>query len=171
MPSCDGAMVSGPRRRKRIFEPHQPAPQQRMIGLVERPHALDLVDRALLQMVLQVAPDARACRARRRCRAAPSQSAGPTPESCRICGRADRAGRTGSPRPCVRASTTSPSWRNRTPTARPPSNDQPFDQHAGLQPQIRPVEHRLEEAARRRPAPAALLVDVEIADAVRCRRY
>ena len=44
-------------------------------------------------------------------------------------------------------------------------DDQPVDQHVLFQPQIGAVQHRLEEAARRRPAPAALLVDVEIADA------
>ncbi len=43
--------------------------------------------------------------------------------------------------------------------------DQALDQATGLQPQVRPLQHRLEEAARRRPAPAALLVDVEIAGA------
>ena len=37
--------------------------------------------------------------------------------------------------------------------------------HMGLEPQVRPVQCRLEEAACRRPAPAALLVDMEIADA------
>ena len=35
-----------------------------------------------------------------------------------------------------------------------------FDKTLGLEPQVRAIEHRLEEAARRRPAPAALLVDV-----------
>src|SRR5262249_5574257 len=35
-----------------------------------------------------------------------------------------------------------------------------------LDPQVWPVHHRLEEAARRRPAPPALLVDVEIAGAL-----
>ena len=35
-----------------------------------------------------------------------------------------------------------------------------FDQALRLEPQVLPVEHRLEKAARRRPAPAALLVDV-----------
>ena len=44
-------------------------------------------------------------------------------------------------------------------------DDQPVDQHVLFQPQIAAVQHRLEEAARRRPAPAALLVDVEIAGA------
>ena len=40
-----------------------------------------------------------------------------------------------------------------------------FDQAAGFEPQIGALERRLEEGARRRPAPAALLVDVEGADA------
>src|SRR5664279_209214 len=41
-----------------IVEAHHPAPCQRIIGLVEGANAVDLVDRALLQMVLQIAPDA-----------------------------------------------------------------------------------------------------------------
>src|SRR5690348_14253479 len=36
-----------------------------------------------------------------------------------------------------------------------------FDQAAGLEPQIGPMKHRLEEGARRRPAPSALLVHVK----------
>ena len=42
-----------------IIEPHHAAPEQIVVGLVQRADALDLVDRALLQMVLQIAPDAR----------------------------------------------------------------------------------------------------------------
>ncbi len=41
-----------------IIEAHQAAPDKRIIGLVEGADALDLIDRALLQMVLQIAPDA-----------------------------------------------------------------------------------------------------------------
>src|SRR6185369_8756642 len=41
-----------------------------------------------------------------------------------------------------------------------------FHQALGFQPQVRPAEHRLEKAARRRPAPPALLVDVEDARAL-----
>ena len=36
-----------------------------------------------------------------------------------------------------------------------------FGEAAGFEPQIGPMEHRLEESARRRPAPAALLVHME----------
>ncbi len=42
-----------------IIEPHQAAPEQIVVGLVQRADAKNLVDRALLQMVLQVAADAR----------------------------------------------------------------------------------------------------------------
>ena len=40
-----------------------------------------------------------------------------------------------------------------------------FNQAAGFQPQVRPLEHRLEERSRGRPAPAALLVHMKGADA------
>src|SRR5690349_23179797 len=45
-------------------------------------------------------------------------------------------------------------------------DEKPVDQYVGFQPQIGPREYRLQEAARRRPAPAALLVDMEIANAL-----
>src|SRR5215475_8463535 len=41
-----------------------------------------------------------------------------------------------------------------------------LDQAAGLELEVRAAEHRLEEAARRRPAPPTLLVDVEGARAL-----
>src|SRR5215213_6605828 len=41
-----------------IIEAHQPASDERIIGLVEGASALHLVDRPLLQMILQIAPDA-----------------------------------------------------------------------------------------------------------------
>ncbi len=65
--------------------------------------------------------------------------------------------------PLARASTSFPPWRNCTPTARLPSNDDLLDQHAGFQPQVRTIEHRLQEGGRDRHAQPALLVDVEVA--------
>ena len=59
MPSCEGAMVERALLEQGIFGAHQGAADQRMIGLVERLDAVDLEDRALLKMVLQVAADAR----------------------------------------------------------------------------------------------------------------
>ena len=44
---------------KRVVEAHQAAPQIGVVGLIERTHAGNLVNRALLQMVLQISPDAR----------------------------------------------------------------------------------------------------------------
>ena len=46
--------------------------------------------------------------------------------------------------------------------ARLPSNRTRSDRHVGLQPQIGAMQHRFQKAPRRRPAPAALLVDVKI---------
>ena len=42
-----------------VVEPHHAAPDQIVVGLIQRADALDLVDRTLLQMVLQVAPHTR----------------------------------------------------------------------------------------------------------------
>src|SRR5258707_7040979 len=41
-----------------IVEPHQSAAEERIISLVQGTDAMNLVDSALLQMVLQIAPDA-----------------------------------------------------------------------------------------------------------------
>src|SRR6185437_7129998 len=41
-----------------------------------------------------------------------------------------------------------------------------FRQTTGFEPEIFPMQRRFEKAARRRPAPPALLIDVEIADAL-----
>src|SRR6185369_2285078 len=41
-----------------------------------------------------------------------------------------------------------------------------FDQTARFEAKVSPMQHRLEKTTRRRPAPAPLLVDVEITDAV-----
>ena len=57
IPSWDGAMVRGPRRNNAIFETHQRASDQRVIGLIERFDAMHPVDRPLLQVVLQIAAD------------------------------------------------------------------------------------------------------------------
>ena len=42
----------GPAAAERIIEPHQAAPEQRIVSLVQGADAMNLVDRALLQMVL-----------------------------------------------------------------------------------------------------------------------
>ena len=119
-PSCDGAMVSGPVRRKSVFEAHGgPLPEPGIVG-VERPDAADLVDRPELQVVLQVLADAGKVRGPPGCRAPASRSASPTPDSSRIFGEPTApAARITSP--AARARWRSPPRRNRTPVARPPS--------------------------------------------------
>ena len=89
-------------------------------------------------------------------------AAGPMPESMQDLRRADRAGRQDDFAAAL-AVRAAPPWRNATPMAacrrrvsrstRQPVSSFRFD----------PVQHRLEESARRRPAPAAPLGDVEIA--------
>src|ERR1700730_1649081 len=78
--------------------------------------------------------------------------------------RADRAGgeddfTTAARRP--RLSALGPAHAGGTPAV----EHDAFGQAAGFEPQIGAFERRLEEGTRRRPAPAALLVDVEGADA------
>ena len=165
MPSCDGAMVSGPRRRKRIVEPHQAAPEQRMIGLVQGAHAVDLVDRALLQMVLQVAA-----------RRPGASSTGVDPErrqpfrrpdagAMQHLDRSDRAGAQDHLALGARLDDLAALHEAHAGGAAV-LDDQPVDQHVRFEPQVGPLQRRLQKAARRRPAPPALLVDVEIADAL-----
>jgi hypothetical protein len=45
-------------------------------------------------------------------------------------------------------------------------DEKPVDEHVFLKPQIGALQGWLEEAARRRPAAAALLIDMKIADAL-----
>src|SRR6202051_428644 len=71
--------------------------------------------------------------------------AGPTPDSIMICGEPI------DPAPAAGA---------------PAFEHEAFDQAAGLQPQVGAIEHRLEEGAGCRPAPAALLGDMEGANAL-----
>ena len=82
-----------------------------------------------------------------------SCAAGPTPDSIRRCGEPiEPAARITSPR--QRAERASPFCRQRTPLARLPVEIEAFDQAAGFEPQILPVQHRLEKpraADQRRP--------------------
>ena len=90
---------------------------------------------------------------------------GPTPDSSNSCTEPiDPAARITSPR--QRAALAPPSWRQRTPTGALAVEHDALHQAAGLEPQVRPLQRRLEKAARRRPAPPAMLVDVERARAL-----
>ena len=94
-----------------------------------------------------------------------SSRAGPTPDSLRICDRADRAGREDHLAATARRSAFAVLPPAHAGGALAVEHDA-FHQALGFQPQVRPAERRLEKAARRRPAPPALLVDVEDARAL-----
>ena len=52
-------MVSGPRRNSAYSASMRAKPERRVIALVQRRDAVDLVDQAQLQVILQIAADAR----------------------------------------------------------------------------------------------------------------
>ena len=152
---------AAPQQRK--FGEHARHAESRVIALVERGNAVDFVDHAQLQMILQIGADSR-----------PVEHDG-NAELLQLLRRADtgqhhdlrRADRAGGEddftatarRP--RLSALRPAHAGGAPAV----EHDTFDQAAGLEPQVGTLEHRLEEGARRRPAPAALLVDVEGTDA------
>src|SRR4029077_15102176 len=126
-------------------------------------HARDLVDHAQLQMILQVLPDARPVEHDRDTeieQIAPRPDAGEQQQLP----RADRAGRENDLAPGARGlarAVLAPGHAGRAPAVELDA----LGEAAGFDPKVRPVEHRLPKSARRRPAPPAPLVDVEITGA------
>ena len=164
MPSCEGAMVSGPRRKQGVLCAHQRAADQRVIAGVERLGAGHLVDGTLLQVVLQVAADARLVEQHRHARR--RQPVGRTDARTLQDRRPSRSSRPrGSPRPWRaprtpgRLAGSARRWRGGRRTAACSTSTPVSSRRFG------PLQRRLQKAARRRPAPAAPLVDVEEADA------
>ena len=166
MPSCDGAMVIGPAPAQRIFEPHHRPLEQGAIVDIERARALDAEDRAELQVVLQILADAGKRMRPRGTPIAASTSGRPTPDSSSSCGEpiAPAASIT-SPR--ARASRLAPSRRiahaDRAPARRTGSARH---ERRSTTRRLGRLEHRLQKAGRRAPAPAAPLVDLEIVRAL-----
>src|SRR5512133_2370023 len=153
-----------PTAAERIVEAHQAAPHQRIIGLVERANTRDLVDRALLQMVLQIAADALAVEHRldpKRREPVGRADAG----SMQYLERSNRAG--AQDHFAFGAGLDDISPFNEAHAGGPPLlDDQAIDQHVLFETQIGTLQRGLQEAARCRPAASALLVDMEIADAL-----
>jgi len=139
-----------------------------MIGLVERLDAPNLEDRPLLKMVLQVAADAGLVV--HQGDAELGEPFGRTDAGeLQDLGRADRTGRQDDlalgPRlegPAVLAELNA--------CGALAVKKHLLDEDAGLETQVGPAEHRLQKGAGSGPAEAALLVDMEIADAGVCRR-
>ena len=99
-------------------------------------------------------PSAAQARRRRRCPTARGSSARrPRPPQDHLAGG-------------TRAMRRSPSCDEGDAGGAPAVEDDPLDMHAGFEPQVGAVQDRLEEAARRAPAPAALLVDLEVGGAL-----
>ena len=162
-PSCDGAMVSGPRRNSAYSASMPAKPKRRVIALVERGDAVDLVDQPQLQMILQIGADARPVEHDRN--AVLAQMRGrPDAGQQQDLRRADRAGGEDDFAAAARRCASRRSCRQRTPAARLPSNTMPSARQPVSSRRLARLQHRLEEGARRRPAPAALLVDVKGAE-------
>ena len=138
-------MVSGPRRNSAYSSEHARHAERRVIALVERGDAVDLVDHAQLQMILQVGADARPVEHDRDAvllqllrRADAGQQ-----HDLR---RADRAGGENDFAAAARRA------RLRRPApahagGAPAVEHDAFDQAAGLEPQVGALERRLEEGA------------------------
>src|SRR6266516_2157625 len=153
-PSCEGAMVDA----------HACAADQGAIGLVERLGARDLIDEPQLQVILQVLAHARLIEHDGNAEPRELIRAADAGEFEDLHG-ADRASRKDDLAASARGSDRAVLAPAHGDRARALKLDL-FDQAVELEPQIGALEHRLEEGARRRPAPPALLVDVEDATAL-----
>src|SRR5438477_804001 len=151
-----------PAAAERVVEPHQAAPDQGIVGLVQRLDAFDLVDRALLQMVLQIAPDARPIEHdidAERGEPVRRANAGAVQQL----DRSDRAGAQDDFALCAGLEDLAAPDKPYADGA-PVLDNKTIRQHPLFQAQIGAAERGFQEAARRRPTPPALLVDMEITD-------
>src|SRR5262249_35305000 len=140
------------------------APEQRVIGLVERAHPADFINEPQLQMILQILAHPRLIEYTRQAELAQLR-----PRT--------HAGQKQQLRRSKRASCENhfaAGARTATCTVLPPAHAgralaveiDAFHQATGLEPQVSPLEHRLEETTRCGPAPPEFLVDVEVARAL-----
>src|SRR3974390_1573582 len=131
-----------------------------MIGLVERAYPVHLVDRALLQMILKISPDALpiedAFDAKRS-----KPFGGSDAGAVQDLRRADRARAQDHFAPGAGPQGFAVSFQAHAGGAAL-LDDQAIHQHVLFEMQIGTTKCGLEEAARRRPAASALLVDVKI---------
>ena len=166
MPSCDAAMVSGPRRNSAYSAPHQRPAEQRVIDLVQGLHAA----RPCRSCAAADGPAGCGPRLARRattgmpsdCSSAP----GPMPERCRISHRADRRPAHRITSPLARASNILPFCAEAHARGAPAVEQHACRSAASVSSRrLGRLSTGFRKAARRRPAPAALLVHMEIADA------
>src|SRR4051794_5252972 len=115
-------------------------------------------------MILQIVADARPVEFDRDAELEQIPARADPGEEQELC-RADRAGRQNDFAPAAgtaRSAILAPAHAGRAPV----DHVDAFDQASGFEPQVLPVQHRLEEAARRGPAPPARLIDVKIGRAL-----
>ena len=139
MPSCEGAMLSGPRRVSAYCSPIAARPTREWVLELSVRVARYLVDRALLQMVLQVAADAVAV-GDDGDGVVRQPGGGANTRALQHLDAADRPRRQDDPRP----------WRAPPRHARPggsaplprgrPSNSTLSTSHAGFEPEVGPLE-------------------------------
>src|SRR5262249_13365922 len=149
---------------QRVVEPHAGAANRRTIDLVERFGAFNPIDEPQLQVILQVLADAGLVEHDGNAEL-PELVRGADAGEFEDLHRANRAGREndfaadarGSPRAVL-----APVYGDGTPFLKL----DPLDQAVELEAQVGALEHRREAGARPRPAPPALLVDVENAAAL-----
>ncbi len=147
-----------------VVERHERLGDERMGVDVQRARARDAEDGAQLQMVLQVLADA-GQRVQDLAAEAGEDFRAPDPRQLQELRRADRAG--GQHDFAARAGLeASPALRVAQAHRAPPLEDQPLGLRAHDEAQVGPFEDGLEEAARRAPAPAAALIDLEVPGAL-----
>ena len=148
---------------ERIVERHAGAAQQRAVFDIERARAGDAEDRAQLQMVLQVLADA----GRSADQVAAERSDDLRAADARQFEQLRRADRPGGEHDFAAGARLAADAVDGVAHAdrAPAVENQPLDMRAGDDAQVRAVEDRFEEAARRAPPPSAPLVDVEIVGA------
>ena len=155
---------------------HRPAPAQQVIerhgalpasdAYVQRRQARDLEDQAKLQMVVEVFADARLVEHDRNA-VRVSSAAGPIPDNISRCGEPIAPG--GKDHFARQRASRNAVLPQRTPVARCRRTDA-LDQAPGFERQILAAEHRFQESARRRPAPAASSGSPGNSRCPRCRR-
>ena len=146
-----------------VVDAHAKSIEHLTIGLVQRFHSRDLENHPQLQVVVQVGAHPRLVEGHRnpKMRELRRRSYAGKHHDMR---RTDRAGgkyhltaTSGAPQVAVLA----PAHPRRSPSIQ----FHRFDKTAGFEPKVRPVQDRLQEPACGRPAPAAFLVHVKIANA------
>src|SRR5215213_7419667 len=135
-----------------------------MVGLIEGAGTLNLVNRSLLQMILQITPDTLSIQHRRNAELR-QPFRGSYARPVQHLYRSDRA--RAQDYLALRARLHRfTSLHEPHPHGASLLEHEPIDQHIFFEPQIGPLQSRLQKAARRRPAPSALLIDMEITDAL-----